>query len=64
MHAVRPILDGKQICALYEIKQGKHLKPLLDELLEFQMVETTASREDAEAYMIGKKTEFLAKYCD
>ena len=35
VHNTRPLLDGKQICALYEIKPGKMIKPLLDELLSF-----------------------------
>ena len=61
---MRPALDGKQICALYEVRPGKHLKPLLDELISFQIIEPQATKEDAETYLIGKKAEFMAKYCD
>ena len=35
IHTVRPVLDGKQICALYDIKPGKMIKPLMDELISF-----------------------------
>ena len=64
VHNTRPLLDGKQICALYEIKPGKMIKPLLDELLSFQILHPEASKEDAQAYLIGKKAEFIAKYGD
>jgi len=62
VHQVRPVLDGKQICALYEVKPGKLLKPLIDELLTFQILEPQATKEDAEAFMVAKKAEFLAKH--
>ena len=64
VHQVRPILDGKQICALYEVKPGKLIKPLLDELLAFQMLHPEATIDDANTYLVGKKAEFLAKHED
>jgi len=35
IHTVKPLLDGKQICAIYEMKPGKMLKPLIDETINF-----------------------------
>ena len=64
VHNVRPILDGKAICALYEIRPGKMIKPLLDELLSFQILHPEATKEDAETYLSGKKSELLAKHGD
>ena len=52
------------ICSLYEIKPGKLLKPLTDELISFQILHTDATKEDAETYLSGKKAEFIAKYSD
>jgi len=30
-HLRKPILDGKAVCDIYEIKPGKIMKPLMDE---------------------------------
>lgn len=62
IHLVKPLIDGKQICALYEVRPGKLIKPLLDELITFQIFQPHASKEDAEAFMMVKKAEFLAKH--
>ena len=64
IHNVRPILDGKELCTLYGVKPGKLVKPLLDELISFQILHPQASKDDAEAYLMGKKGEFLAKHAD
>ena len=64
VHNTRPLLDGKQICALYEIKPGKMIKPLLDELLSFQILQPEATKDDAQEYLLGKKSEFMAKHGD
>ena len=42
VHLVKSVLDGKAICALYEVKPGKILKSLLDELLTFQILQPQA----------------------
>lgn len=64
VHSMRPVLDGKAICGLYEISPGKLIKPLLDELLSFQILHPEATRDDAETYLRGKKSELLAKHGD
>lgn len=47
---------------MYEIKPGKVMKPLLDELLQFEILNPTATIENASTYMQANKTIFLAKY--
>lgn len=42
----KPLLDGKQICELFEVKPGKIMKPLMDELSKFEILNTHASVED------------------
>ena len=40
------------------------IKPLLDELISFQIMHPASSKEDAMTFLQGKKDEFLAKYGD
>lgn len=35
VHNIRSMLDGKDICALYEIKPGKSIKFLIEEQISF-----------------------------
>lgn len=64
IHAAKHIIDGKEICKLYGIQPGRQLKPLLDEILSFQILFPQVTAESAKTYMIDKKGEFLAKYAD
>ena len=61
-HKVKPLMDGKSIANLYEIKPGKLLKPLIDELISFQILHPGSSKDDAEVYLLGRKEELIAKY--
>jgi hypothetical protein len=61
-HLRRPLLDGKTLCDLYEIKPGKIMKPLLEEQLKFEILNPRASQEDCKVYMQANKALFLAKY--
>ena len=38
IHAKRPLLDGQDICTLYEIKAGKSIKFLLEEVVKYQIL--------------------------
>lgn len=61
-HKQRPLVDGKQICQLYEIKPGKIMKPLMDEVLNYQIEHPYASKVSCCDYLMKHKDEFINKY--
>lgn len=42
VHQTKPLLDGKQICELYSIKPGKAIKGIMDEELQYQILNPQA----------------------
>jgi hypothetical protein len=42
----KPLLDGKAICDIFEVKPGKIMKPLNEELTKFEILNPYASVED------------------
>ena len=62
IHLVKPMIDGKGIQLLYGCKPGKHMKPLIDECVKFQILNLDASYQDAEEYMLKNKDDFMAKH--
>jgi len=59
---MKKLIDGKSLCAEYQIKTGPILKHLEEELMNFQIKCPLATADDALSYMRGKKDVFLAKY--
>ena len=59
IHTRKGLLSGTQIAEIFDIKPGKILKDLIDELTNFQILFPEATPEDAKVYMEGKKEEFL-----
>jgi hypothetical protein len=47
---------------MYEVQPGKVMKPLLEELNKFQILNPKASVDDCIQYMDSNKDFFLAKY--
>lgn len=35
IHLLKPILDGKSICVIYNCKPGRHMKFIMDECMKF-----------------------------
>jgi hypothetical protein len=59
---VKPLLDGKKICDLYGIKQGKAIGKIMDEEMQYQIVHPAATHDEVAEYLKGRQEEFLAKY--
>ena len=58
----KPLIDGKTLCSMYNVQPGKIMKPLLDELTKFQILNPKASVDDCIDYMDNNKDYFLTKY--
>ena len=57
---LEPVISFKELCTLYESKNlGKATSSLMNELLNFQMLRRTATKEDAISFMLEHKAEFL-----
>ena len=56
------MVDGGAIQVLYNCKAGKHIKGVMDECLEYQIIHPDASQEEVQAYIVDHKDEFMAKY--
>jgi len=59
---MKPMVDGKTIQVLYGCKPGKHMKAIIEECLNFQILNLGASSQEIEAFMMEHKDEFLKKY--
>ena len=62
IHKLKAIVDGGSIQVLYNCKAGKHIKGVMDECLEYQIIHPNAAEEEVQAYMVEHKDEFMAKY--
>jgi len=63
VHEMKPILDGNSIQNLYEIKPGKILRHLIEELIEWQILqEKEYTKEEATEFLQSNKEHFLNKY--
>jgi DNA-binding protein Fis len=51
-HKAKPFLDGKEICQLYGIKPGKIMKPLMDEVMLFQITFPKVSKDFCAEFMM------------
>ena len=62
LHSAKHIIHVNHLRQLYNVESfGKKTEPLLNELIRFQILNPRATEEDAERYMLEKKTEFFAK---
>ena len=59
-YKLKPLLNGKGLMKLYEIKGGPILKKLTEEVLKWQFLNPDANLEELEKYMIDNKDQFLS----
>ena len=62
VHSLTPIFDGKAILVLYECKPGPHLKGILSECLNYQILNPTSTRLQVESYLLENKDKYLMAY--
>ena len=54
------MFDGKSIMVIYQCSGGKHIKQILEECLNYQILHPESSREQVEAYLMQNKDKFMA----
>lgn len=54
-------MNGKEICEMYEVKAGPHMKLLLQDQLDFCILHPDAQIEEVKQYMASNKDSFLEK---
>lgn len=59
-----PMLDGKLIAETLKIKPGKVLRYLKDEMIDFEILNPKATREDSLEYLKANGAKFLAKHME
>jgi tRNA nucleotidyltransferase (CCA-adding enzyme) len=42
IHTRKPLIDGKVICQMFDVKPGKIMKPLTEEVMKFQILNPLA----------------------
>lgn len=62
IHKLKAMVDGGSIQVLYNCKAGKHIKGIMDECLEYQVIHPNAENEEVQAYMIENKDYFMEKH--
>jgi hypothetical protein len=62
IHLVKPVIDGKKLIGIYEVKAGKGMKEMLDEELRWMMLNPGCSEEEVKDYMMVNKEKFISKY--
>lgn len=58
-HHIVPLMNGKDVMKLYDIKGGEILKKLLDEVFKWQLQYPEGTKEELEKFMLENKEEFL-----
>jgi len=59
---VKALLDGKKICEIYGIKQGKAIGKIIEEEIQYQIIHPGAMQEEVAEYLKSRQDEFMAKY--
>lgn len=59
VHLLKPILNGKILSELYQVKGGQWAGKALQHLIEYQLEFPTITKEEAIAYMTEKKSLFF-----
>ena len=62
VHIVKPILDGKDICSIYEIKPGKAIKFITEEQIKKQILNPAIKFDEMKDYLMENKDKFLKIY--
>jgi hypothetical protein len=62
IHTRKPLIDGKIICQMFEVKPGKIMKPLTEEVMKFQILNPLADEALAKNFLEANKELFLQKY--
>ena len=62
IYKIKPMIDGKGIQLLYGCKPGRHMKPIMDECVKFQILNLDATYQEVEDYMMKQQEEFHEKY--
>ena len=57
-HDIKPILDGKSVAKILELKPGPQIGQILQQLLEWQLSRINPTEEEASLYL---KSHFFAK---
>ena len=52
----KPILDGKRILSLLNIKPGPHIQAINDSVIRWQLANPNLSPEDCEKYLLSEQT--------
>ena len=58
-HEIKTLLNGKEIMTLYQIKGGKQLRTLTEEVFKWQLLNPEGTQEEIKAYMLENKEKFL-----
>jgi len=61
-HYKKPLIDGKEICTLYQVAPGKIVGHLNNELARFEILNPSASVDECLDYLELHKSNFLTKY--
>ena len=56
------MIDGKGIQTLYNCKPGKHMKGIINECLNFQILNPYATKDQIETYMRDNQVRFMQEY--
>lgn len=56
---LKPILNGKELAQLYGSKGGRWMAPALQCLVEYQLANPKATKDQATEYMLAQKSVFL-----
>ena len=62
LHTMKEAIDGKALCAAYEVKVGAIVQPLKQEMLLYQLKNPCAAKEEVLEYMMAQKESFIGKY--
>lgn len=62
VHTMKSLLDGKDICELYQIKPGKAIKFIVEEQIKRQITHPQTTFDGMKEYLELHKEEFLKKY--
>jgi len=57
-HLIKPLMNGKDIMKLYDVKGGPFMKQVCDEVFKWQLVHPDGQEDELKEYMIENKKKF------